>query len=95
MNATAFMFLHILAFQCPQCEKPIVESVLSPMRSLEPVDSTELIVSCPCGWSDGRLGAQARRHLVLPWSAPHESAPPDEEESSGEEDRAEDTLNTL
>jgi hypothetical protein len=95
MNASPRTFLHILAFQCPLCEKPVVASVPSSMRSLEPVDSANLNLTCSCGWSDGRLGAQARQHLVMPWSAPDESSANDRERGNGEEHREEDTLNTL
>jgi len=100
MNASASEFLHILAFECPQCEKPVVESLLSSMRSLESIDSTKLTLRCSCGWSAHRLGAQARRHLVLAWSAPDEPFVQDAKEDSGEEiggedGREEDTLNTL
>ncbi len=66
MQAGASTFIHILAFQCPQCEKPIVEWMLSPMRSPESIDGATFNLKCSCGWSDGWLGAQARRHLVLP-----------------------------
>jgi hypothetical protein len=100
MKTNASTFLHILAFQCPRCERPIVESVLSSMRNLESIDSAVLNLRCSCGWTDGRLGAQARRHLVLPWSASNESSVGDPEESTGDLDSAqeeseEDTLNTL
>lgn len=100
MNTNASTFLHILAFQCPRCEKPIVESVLSSMRNLESIDSAALNLKCSCGWTDGRLGAQARRHLVLPWPASDEPSAQDPEESAGDGDSAqqepeEDTLNTL
>jgi hypothetical protein len=95
MKAGASLFLHILVFQCPRCESPIVESLLSPMRSLESIDSTALNLKCSCGWSDGRLGAQARKHLVLPWPALSESPVQDADEGAGEQDCEEDTLNTL
>jgi hypothetical protein len=95
MNATASELLHILAFQCPQCEKPVVESMLSSMRSLESIDGSLFNVQCPCGWSDQRLGAQARRHIVLPWSAPDQPSARDAEEGASKEGREEDTLNTL
>jgi hypothetical protein len=95
MNASAPAFLHILVFQCPQCGKPIVESLLSPMRSLESIDSARVDLKCSCGWSDRRLGAQARRHFVLPWSPSDEPSAPGGQEGGGEENREEDTLNTL
>jgi hypothetical protein len=69
MQAGASLFIHILAFQCPQCEKPVVEWMLSPMRSPESIDGCTFHLKCSCGWSGGWLGAQARNHLVLSWSA--------------------------
>ena len=58
MQAGASLFIHILAFQCPQCEKPVVEWMLSPMRSPESIDACTFNLKCSCGWSDGWLGAQ-------------------------------------
>jgi hypothetical protein len=101
MQAGAFTFIHILAFQCPQCQKPILEWMLSPMRSPESIDGCTFNLKCSCGWSDGWLGAQARRHLVQSWSA--SDAPPadpevpvcPEQALDGEKKTEEDTLNTL
>lgn len=74
MQADASTFLHVLAFECPQCEQPVVESLVSPLRSLESVDGGSLQLRCVCGWSGERLGAQARRHLVVAWSGSEASS---------------------
>ena len=65
----ASLYLHILAFECPRCETPVLEWTFSPMRNLESVDATAFHPTCSCGWTSRWLGAQARGHLVLPWSA--------------------------
>ncbi len=98
MQADASTFIHILAFQCPQCEKPVLEWMLSPMRSPESIDGATFNLKCSCGWSDGWLGAQARRHQVLPWpastgvpSAPQDPGHALESKVTGEKD----TMNTL
>jgi hypothetical protein len=101
MQAGVSTFIHILAFQCPQCEKPVVEWMLSPMRSPELIDACRFNLKCSCGWSDGWLGARARRHLVHPWSASDApiadpGAPGCPEQAlDGEKKAEEDTLNTL
>ena len=69
MQADASTFIHILAFHVPSAKSPSSNGVLSPMRSPESIDGAAFNLKCSCGWSDGWLGAQARRHLVLPWSA--------------------------
>jgi len=78
MNGSSITFLHLLAFECSRCETPIVEWALSSMRSPESVDGTMFQLKCSCGWSDGRVGAQARNHLTMPWTAP-----PEEPSSNG------------
>jgi hypothetical protein len=104
MQARASTFIHILAFQCPQCQKPILEWKLSPMRSPESIDGATFSLKCSCGWSDGWLGAQARRHLVQSWSASDarlvdreaREAPGCPEQALDDEKKTEeDTLNTL
>jgi len=69
MKTDASLYLHILPFQCPRCQTPILVWTFSPMRNLESVDATPFEPRCSCGWTGRWLGAQARSHLVLPWSA--------------------------
>lgn len=73
MKASASLFLHVLAFQCPRCETPVVEWVLSSLRSLESPDGTTFSVNCQCGWADRLLGAQARGHSVTHWTTSNDS----------------------
>lgn len=68
MKAEASMFLHILVFQCPRCDTPIIQWTVNSMRSLEGADGASYDPQCPCGWSGNLVGAQARSHLVVPWS---------------------------
>jgi hypothetical protein len=68
-NDSSNTFLHVLTFECSRCETPVVEWALSSLRSPESVDGTMFQLKCSCGWSDGRMGAQARNHLTLPWTA--------------------------
>lgn len=68
MKADASTYLHVLAFECPRCKKPVVEWMLSTMRNLEAVDASPVKLQCTCGWTDRLLGAQARGHVVLPWA---------------------------
>ena len=72
MKADASTYLHVLAFECPRCKKPVVEWMLSTMRNLEAVDASPVQLHCTCGWTERLLGAQARGHVVLPWAAPLE-----------------------
>ena len=74
MKVDASLYLHILAFECPRCETPVLEWTFSPMRNLESVDATAFHPKCSCGWTGRWLGAQARGHLVLPWSPSAKSA---------------------
>jgi hypothetical protein len=100
-KASPAPFIHILAFQCPQCQRPVVEWVLSSLRSPESIDAATLNLKCSCGWSGVWLGAQARRHPVLAWppasdpSADHEDPAGARRTLDAEGTGAEDTLNTL
>jgi len=86
MKTHATPFIHILAFQCPECERPVVEWLLSSLRSPESIDAAKLDLKCSCGWSAAWLGAQARRHLVLAWpSAGEPSSDPDDSSGPGQE----------
>ena len=62
-------FLHVLVFQCSECGQPVLQWVLTEYRSVEEIDGRTYTPKCSCGWSDRRLGAEARRHMVAPWSA--------------------------
>lgn len=61
-------FLHVLAFDCPNCGSPICTQSLTPERTLERNDSASFRVACPCAWSGELLGVQARFHWVELWS---------------------------
>jgi hypothetical protein len=79
MKSSATPFIHILVFQCPECERPVVEWLLSSLRNPESIDAATLDLKCSCGWSAAWLGARARRHLVLGWpSASEPSSDPDD-----------------
>ena len=82
MKVDASKYLHILAFECPCCQTPVLEQTFSEMRNLESVDATAFHPKCSCGWVDRWLGAQARGHAVLPWSAPGESSGEDVDEEA-------------
>ena len=89
MKADASKYLHILAFECPRCQSPVLEWTLSPMRNLESVDAAAFHPKCSCGWTNHWLGAQARGHAVLPWSGSAESSEEDvDEEPTIETDTA-------
>jgi hypothetical protein len=78
--ADSSKYLHILAFECPHCQTPVLEWTFSQMRNLESADASSFHPKCSCGWADHWLGAQARGHAVLPWSGPEGSSEEDVDE---------------
>lgn len=92
MKADASKYLHILAFECPGCQKPVLEWTFSSMRNLESVDATAFHPKCSCGWTDRWLGAQARGHAVLAWPEPESS---DEDEDNQQAEIETDTGNPV
>jgi hypothetical protein len=60
-------FLHVLLFQCPQCDEPIATVKSTMHRSLEKIDASEMELTCNCLWTGKILGMEAKRHIVLNW----------------------------
>ena len=64
--------VHVLLFQCPKCDSPIVASTLSEYLSLEMVEGMGFNLECKCSWLGQQLGASANKHLVEAWAASRE-----------------------
>ncbi len=88
MIADVSRYVHILAFECPNCGNPVLEWTFSPMQNLESVDASALHPKCVCGWTSRWLGAQARGHLVFPWPESAERQIESENEGEGIDEEA-------
>ena len=67
MLGKAPAFLHLLVYQCQECDEPIALPVKSDEANLEGTDADLVDVQCRCGWLRKSLGMEAKRHLVISW----------------------------
>lgn len=64
------LYLHVLVYECPECNQPIAISHLNEERNLESVDGRKFRISCPaCSSSAEVLAATAKSHSVQRWDA--------------------------
>ena len=69
MDERAERYVHVLLFECSQCDGPVTSAQVSEERSLEKVDGQPAPCQCnSCGWSGSLVGLHSRQHWVEPWN---------------------------
>jgi hypothetical protein len=63
----AEQYVHVLLFQCRNCERPLTAPVVAPEKNPEQIDAAECALKCICSWSGLFLGAEALRHWIVDW----------------------------
>lgn len=84
MDERSERYVHVLLFECSQCNEPVTSAQVSEERSLEKVDGQPVSCHCNnCGWSGSLLGLHSRQHWVEPWSGDNRRSIAEHDRDSG------------